>query len=62
MKALNQFICPIEKFVLQINYMKFHPKTNNQKYIKLKIGQISLTIGVAATSVVGFVALNAISS
>jgi len=42
--------------------MKFHPKTNNQKYIKLKIGQISLTIGVAATSVVGFVALNAISS
>jgi len=59
----NQFICPVEKFALQINYsMKFHQKTNNKKYIKLKIGQISLMIEIAAASVAGFVALNAISS
>jgi len=39
--------------------MKFHQKTNNQKYIKLKIGQISLMISIATASVAGLVALNA---
>jgi len=61
--VLNQFIYPVEKFALQLTYtMKFHHKTNNKKYIKLKIGPISLMIEIAATSVAGFVALNAISS